>query len=158
MSLVPDYPARLVCRLLDFPRCQLYRPPAHDAAGDVPLRDALERLAGQWPTYGYRRLPALLRREGREVNGKRVRRLMAERGIHGLRPVRRKRTTNSVHEFPRFPNLVEGLDVVRPDQVWSADITYIRLRRDFVYLAVLMDVFTRRIRGWKLWDATWEAY
>jgi putative transposase len=150
MSLLPDYPARLVCRLLDFPRCQLYRTPSQDAAGDVPLRDALNRLAGQWTTYGYRRLTALLRRQGQEVNGKRVRRLMAEMGIHGLRPVRRKRTTNSVHDFPRFPNLVEGLDVVRPDQVWVADITYIRLRRDFVYLAVLMDVFTRRIRGWSL--------
>ena len=150
MNLVPDYPARLVCRLLDFPRCQLYRAPGHDAADDQALRAALLRLAGQWPTYGYRRLTALLRREGQQVNGKRVRRLMTQLGIHGLRPVRRKRTTNSAHDFPRFPNLVEGLDVVRPDQVWVADITYIRLRREFVYLAVIMDIFTRQIRGWHL--------
>jgi putative transposase len=150
MSLVDDYPARLVCRLLDFPRCQLYRAAEVDTSADVPLREALQRLAGQWPTYGYRRLTALLRREGQPVNGKRVRRLMTELGIHGVLPVRRKRTTDSSHDYPRFPNLVEGLEVVRPDQVWVADITYIRLRRDFVYLAVVMDVFTRLIRGWHL--------
>ncbi len=151
MTLVHQgYAARLVCPLLDFPRCQLYRTPAAPPDGESDLRAALRRLAGQWPTYGYRRLTALLRREGRTVNGKRVRRLMAELGIQGLRPVRRKRTTDSNHDFPRFANLVEGLEVVRPDQVWVADITYIRLRRDFVYLAVLMDVFTRRVRGWHL--------
>jgi putative transposase len=150
MSLVTDYPARLVCRLLDFPRCRLYRVPDVDPSADAPLREALKRLAGQWPTYGYRRLTALLRREGQEVNGKRVRRLMTELGIHGTLPVRRKRTTDSCHDFPRFDNLVKELEVIRPDQVWVADITYIRLRRDFVYLAVVMDVFTRLIRGWHL--------
>ena len=150
MSLTCDYPARLVCRLLDFPRCQLYRTPPAARGADAALRRALARLAGRWPTYGYRRLTALLRRGGWCVNGKRVRRLMAELGIHGLPPVRRRRTTDSNHDFPRFPNLVQGLAVVRPDQVWVADITYIRLRQDFVYLAVLMDVFTRLIRGWHL--------
>ncbi len=150
MSLVSDYPARLVCRLLDFPRRQLYRPSGDDASADAPLQEALQRLAGQWPTYGYRRLTALLRREGWTVNSKRVRRLMTGMGIHGLLPVRRKRTTDSSHDFPRFANLVEGLTVARPDHVWVADITYIRLRRDFVYLAVVMDVFTRLIRGWHL--------
>ncbi len=150
MSLTQDYPARLVCRVLDFPRCQLYRSAPVVADADARLRRALQRLAGRWPTYGYRRLTKMLQREGWEVNSKRVRRLMAELGIHGLLPVRRKRTTNSNHDFPRFPNLVEDLEVVRPDQVWVADITYIRLRQDFVYLAVIMDVFTRLIRGWYL--------
>jgi putative transposase len=150
MSLARRYPARLVCRLLDFPRCQLYRSPGDAAEEDAPLREALTRLAGAWPTYGYRRLTAMLRREGWTVNGKRVRRVMADLGLHGAAPVRRKRTTDSNHDFPRWPNLVEALEVVRPDQVWVADITYIRLRRDFVYLAVVMDVFTRLIRGWHL--------
>lgn len=151
MSLVQEgYAARLVCPLLDFPRCQLYRTAPPPPPDEAELRGALQRLAGDWPTYGYRRLTALLRREGRLVNAKRVRRLMAELGIQGERPVRRKRTTDSNHDFPRYPNLVEGLEVVRPDQVWVADITYIRLRREFVYLAVLMDVFTRRVRGWHL--------
>jgi transposase InsO family protein len=150
MTLTAQYPARLVCRLLDCPRSGLYRTPAPPPPEEADLRAALQRLAGEWPTYGYRRLTALLRREGREVNGKRVRRLMAELGIHGTLPVRRKRTTDSNHAFPRWPNLVEGLAVVRPAQVWVADITYIHLRRAFVYLAVIMDVFTRNIRGWQL--------
>jgi len=60
------------------------------------------------------------------------------------------RTTNSEHDFPRYPNLVQDLEIVRPEQVWVSDITYVRLRYDFVYLAVMMDVFTRGIRGWHL--------
>jgi putative transposase len=91
----------------------------------------------------------MLRREGWAVNAKRVRRLMAEMGLKGKAPVRR-RTTDSRHDFPRYPNLVEGLEITRPDHVWVADITYVRLREEFVYLAVVMDVFTRRVRGWEL--------
>lgn len=150
MSLIQEYPARLVCRLLAFPRCQLYRAAEQRPDPDADLRQALVRLAGEWPTYGYRRLTAMLKREGFAANSKRVRRLMDEEGIHGLLPVRRKRTTNSNHAFPRYANLVEDLEVVRPDQVWVADITYIRLKQGFVYLAVIMDVFTRLIRGWHL--------
>lgn len=149
MTLVTDYPARLVCRLLNFPRCQLYRPspPSPDQAD---LRAALQRLAGEWPTYGYRRLTRMLHRQGLRVNAKRVRRLMAALGIQGQAPVRRKRTTDSNHAFPRYPNLVQDLDIVRPEHVWVADITYIHVRVEFVYLAVIMDVFTRSIRGWYL--------
>jgi putative transposase len=150
MSLVEQgYAARAVCTLLGFPRSNLYRETTPVEESDE-LRTALVRLAGEWPTYGYRRLTAMLRREGHAANSKRVRRLMARLGIQGQRPVRRKRTTDSNHAFPRFPNLVETLKVLRPDHVWVGDITYIRLRRDFVYLAVLMDVYTRAIRGWHL--------
>ena len=92
----------------------------------------------------------MLRREGWSVNGKRVRRLMAEMGLKGKSPVRRRRTTDSRHDFPRYPNLVEHLEVTRRDQVWVAEITYVRLREEFVYLAVIMDVFTRCVRGWEL--------
>jgi transposase InsO family protein len=75
---------------------------------------------------------------------------MHELGIVGKAPEMKPRTTDSGHTYPRYPNLVEGLEVTRPDEVWVADITYIRLRKEFVYLAVLMDVFTRCIRGWHL--------
>ena len=91
-----------------------------------------------------------MRRLGWRVNGKRVRRWMEELNIHGAPPTRTKRTTNSNHCYPRYPNLVKDLEITRPEQVWVADITYIRLRREFVYLAILMDVFTRLIRGWHL--------
>ena len=149
MTLASVYPVRLLCRALDCPRAALYRV-ANDHADKAGLRRAIERLAGAWPTYGYRRITALLRREGRAVNGKRVRRVMAELGLKGPAPVRRVRTTDSGHDFPRYPNLVEGLTVECPEHVWVADITYIRVRVEFVYLAVLMDVFTRCIRGWEL--------
>jgi transposase InsO family protein len=150
MKLAPTYPIRLVCRLLGVPRSSVYtaRPPAADA--DAIFKTALLDLAGEWPTYGYRRLTAMMRRLGWPVNSKRVRRWMHELGIQGTPPTRRRRTTNSNHSFPRYPNLVQDLAITRPDQVWVADLTYIRLRREFVYLAVLMDVFTRSIRGWHL--------
>lgn len=142
------YSDRLLCEALDVHRSSLYHEPR--PGEDRPLREALIALAGRWPTYGYRRLTVMLRREGHTVNAKRVRRLMGELGLSGEPPPRHPRTTNSVHPFPRFPNLVESLEVTRPDQVWVSDITYVRLKKEFIYLAVLMDVFTRSIRGWDL--------
>jgi transposase InsO family protein len=97
---------------------------------DRPIKGALRELAGAWPTYGYRRLTVMLQREGFPVNAKRVRRLMHELGICGEAPRRRPRTTDSSHSYPRFPNLVEGLEVSHPEQVWVADIPYIRLRKE----------------------------
>jgi len=114
------------------------------------LKTALLDLAGEWPTYGYRRLTAMMKRLGWSVNAKRVRRWMDELGLAGAPPVRKTRTTDSGHAFPRSPNLVKDLKIRRPEQVWVADITYIRLHDEFVYLAVVMDVFTRSIRGWHL--------
>ncbi len=139
---------RLVCRVLDVPASSFYyRPESED---ESELKAAMGELAGQWPTYGYRRITAELKRAGWLVNHKRVARLMAEMSLQVKVKRAGKRTTNSDHDGPRFPNLVRDLAVVRPDQVWVADITYIRLQRGFVYLAVLMDVFTRAIRGWAL--------
>ncbi|MGZ3434099.1 MAG: IS3 family transposase [Isosphaeraceae bacterium] len=146
--LKDPYSMRLLCAALDVPRSVLYHQPR--PTEDRLLGEALKELAGQWPTYGYRRLTVMLRRQGHRVNSKRVRRLMHELGLCGEAPVRRPRTTDSDHPFPRYPNLVEGLEVNRPDQVWVADITYVRLRKEYVYLAVIMDVFTRGIRGWHL--------
>jgi transposase InsO family protein len=84
------------------------------------------------------------------VNHKRIQRLMRAEGL--LQPVKRRtcRTTNSVHPYPRYPNRVKDLVIDHPDQVWVSDITYIRLGSEFVYLAIVMDVFTRVIRGWEL--------
>jgi putative transposase len=150
MKLAKSYPIRRVCGLLGVARSSVYyaaRPVPDDEAA---LKTALLDLAGEWPTYGYRRLTQMMRRLDWRVNGKRVRRWMHELGIDGAPPARKKRTTDSNHAFPRYPNLVQDLEITRPDQVWVADITYIRLRKDFVYLAVLMDVFTRNIRGWHL--------
>ena len=129
------------------PSSHYYRPVGRD---EVALQVAIEELTGRWPTYGYRRIAAELKRAGWRVNHKRVARLMAEMGVQVKRKRAHKPTTDSDHDGPRFPNLVRDLEVVRPDQVWVADITYIRLAKGFVYLAVVMDVFTRAIRGWEL--------
>ncbi len=148
MKLATEYPVSLVCRTLGWPRSSYY----YQVKGrdDQILKEALEQVAGTWPTYGYRRLTAQLQREGWPVNEKRVRRVMGEMGLQGKVYRKKRRTTNSDHPFPRYPNLVQKLEVVRPDQVWVADITYVRLHREFVYLAVVMDQFTRCIRGWNL--------
>ena len=150
MKLAKTYPIRLVCRLLGVPRSSIYYAPQPASFDEAMLKTVLLDLAGESPTYGYRRLTAMMRPLDWPVNAKRVRRWMNELGIHGAKPTRRTRTTDSNHAFPRYPNLVADLQITRPDQVWVADITYIRLRKEFVYLAVLMDVFTRCLRGWHL--------
>ena len=149
MKLADAYPIRLVCRLLGVPRSSVYYAP-RPAIDEAILKTALLDLAAEWPTYGYRRLTEMMRRLGWSVNGKRVRRWMDELGLAGAPPPRTTRTTNSQHAFSRYPNLVKDLKIQRPDQVWVADITYIRLGNGFTYLAVLMDVFTRQVRGWHL--------
>ena len=142
-------PIGLVCQTLDLARSSYYYEP-QPPADETDVKAALEEEAGNWPTYGYRRLTQQLERRGLKVNCKRVRRLMNELEITAAKPPKKVETTDSRHHFPRFPNLVLDVVIDHPDQVWVGDITYIRLKRDFVYLAVLMDVFTRLIRGWEL--------
>jgi putative transposase len=147
-QLAENYPVQVICRVWEMPRSTYYY--HSQTANEQELRAALQRLAGEWPRYGSRRLTAQLHREGWQVNRKHIQRLMRELGIVGQVSAHKHRTTNSEHGFPRYPNLVEYLEIVRPEQVWVCDITYIRLRQEFVYLAVVMDVFTRCIRGWYL--------
>lgn len=139
----------LVCQVFAISRSSLYYKAVEPKANDEVKRQ-IAQLAAAHPTYGYRRITAMLHREGHKVNNKRVRRLMGEMGLVGNCPKKHCRTTNSNHLLPRYPNRVEGLVVERPDQLWVGDITYVKLGCEFVYLAVLMDVFTRSIRGWQL--------
>ncbi len=139
---------RLLCRVWNYPPSSFYYHSQRNRGSDLGL--ALQALAATWPTYGSRRLTALLRRDGWKVNRKRVQRLMRELGIQGQNKRKNWYTTQSGHAFRRYPNRVANLEIVRPDQVWVADLTYIRLRSECVYLAVLMDVFTRSLRGWHL--------
>jgi transposase InsO family protein len=103
-----------------------------------------------WPAYGYRRLTHALRRYGMVANHKRVLRLMREEHLMARRRRRFVRTTDSQHGCPIYPNLVPHLTVSGLDQLWVADITYIRLPREFGYLAVILDAFSRRCIGWAL--------
>lgn len=148
MELKTNYPVKTICQVLDYARSNVYYQSRR--ADESELREAIERLAGAYPTYGYRRITAMLKREGWSVNHKRVARLMGEMNLKIRRKHRKKNTTNSNHSYGRYPNRVAGLPINRPDQVWVADITYIQLRDEDVYLAVLMDVYTRAIRGWHL--------
>lgn len=144
------YPVATLCRLLDVPRSRYYYTAA--APSDEAVRQAVEAVAAAFPTYGSRRIAAQLGRApyALRVNRKQVQRLMRALGL--LRPVKRRirQTTNSQHPWPRYPNLVLNRQVTQPDEVWVADITYVKLQSEFVYLAVVMDVFTRTIRGWQL--------
>lgn len=143
-------PVRDGCQLMNLPRSSFYyqsRKP-----DESQLAAHLLTAAGEYPKYGSRRLMHQLRRAPYHdpIGRYRVRRLMRQFNL--LQPARRKRfrTTNSNHPYPRYPNLVEDLVVVRPEQVWVCDITYIRLKREFVFLAIVMDVYTRAVRGWNL--------
>jgi transposase InsO family protein len=145
-----DCPLRVACELVGLPVSTYYYPVRR--ADNSQLVTDLESVLGEFPRYGTRRATHQLRRPPYRyvINRKRVQRWMRQKGW--LQPVKRKqcRTTNSEHPYPRYANLVENLLVLRPDQVWVADITYIRLGEGFVFLAVIMDVFTRTIRGWCL--------
>jgi putative transposase len=102
-----------------------------------------------FPRYGYRRVMAELAQRGLTISHKRVQRLMHEHDL--LQHWQRSwRTANSQHGFRRYPSLLRSLAVVRPDEVWCVDITYVRLAQGFVYLAIVLDVFTRSLRGWAL--------
>lgn len=139
----------MACEILGMSRSSYYYQPS-GSPDEAGLKEAIKQTAAEWPTYGYRRMTRQLQREGWPVNHKRVQRLMREVGLQARIRPRTRRTTDSAHDFPRYPNLILGLEIVRPEQVWVSDITYIRLCSEFVYLAVIMDVFTRGIRGWHL--------
>jgi putative transposase len=146
-KLAPAYPVQTLCEILCLPRSTYYYQSHADP--ELELREAMEALAVQYPRSGSRQLTAQLRRRGWQVNRKHIQRLMREEKL--LVEVRRYcRTTNSQHGYGRYPNLVKQLEIVRPDQVWCADLTYVRLPKQFVYLAVVLDIFTRSIRGWEL--------
>lgn len=143
-------PVAATCRALELPRSTYYRHLQPSTAADVSLRDAIQQVALAWPAYGYRRITAELKRRGHVVNRKRVLHLMREDNLLCLRKRRFVHTTNSDHRLPVYPNLVPELAVTACDQLWVADITYIRLGREFIYLAVVLDAFSRRVIGWAL--------
>jgi putative transposase len=149
MTLRNEYPVTRLCEVLNYPRSQVYYAPTV-APEEADLKRRIQELAGQYPTYGYRRITQELKRLGEPINHKRVAGLMRQMELMGTPPRKRKRTTDSRHDFHRYPNRVLNLTIDHPDHVWVGDITYIRLQQEFIYLAVLMDVFTRSIRGWHL--------
>lgn len=143
-----------MCEVAGFSRVGYYRflDPEKPAPADMELRDAMQKIALEWPSYGSRRMKRELRDRGWEVNRKRVQRLMREDNL--LCVVKRKFvvTTNSAHGRKVYPNVAGSMILTGVDQLWVADITYIRLEEEFVYLAVILDAYSRRVIGWCLSD------
>jgi transposase InsO family protein len=122
---------------------------------DMDLRDAIQRIALEWPSYGRRRITQELDRHGWAVNWKRVHRLMREDNLLCVRKRKFLVTTDSSHGRRVWPNLAGNMVLTDVNQLWRADITYIRLREEFVFLAVVLDAYSRRVIGWAL-DRTLE--
>lgn len=145
--------------LTELSRSSFYRYQAEGAPrpdADMDLRDAIQRIALEMPSYGRPRITAELRRRGWIVNAKRVYRLMREDNLLCVRRRGFVVTTDSEHALPVYPNVAGQMVLTGVDQLWVADITYVRLLDEFVFLAVILDAFSRRVIGWEL-DRTLEA-
>ena len=147
-----------MCRLARVSRAGLYRyrPARPPSKPEMALRDAIQHVALEFPSYGWRRITAELHRQHWTVNHKRVYRWMRADNLLCLRKRKFVVTTDSDHGLPVYPNLARTLTLTDLDQLWVADLTYIRLELEFVYLAVLLDAFSRRVIGWAL-EQTLEA-
>jgi putative transposase len=144
----PALPVVAQCRLLKVARSTLYYRPVPVSADDLAVMRRIDELHLAWPFYGSRRMAAVLRREGWEVNRKRAKRLMRVMGIEAL--YQKPNTSKGHPEHKVYPYLLRGLTIERPNQVWCADITYIPMAKGFVYMVAVMDWFSRRVLSWRL--------
>ena len=143
---------RALCAMAGLSRAGYYRwragPPGDPV--EMELRDTMQRIALEFPCHGYRRITAEMQRRGFQVNHKRVLRLMREDNLLCLRRKSFVVTTDSRHSLPVYENLTREMTPSALNQLWGGEITYIQLRREFVYLAVLLDSYSRRVVGWAL--------
>ena len=149
----PELSVQRLCEMFELSRSWYYEhlKQPEDDAEEIALRDQIEQIILEFSGYGYRRVTHALARQGWQVNHKRVLRIMREESL--LCHLKKRfviATTNSRHHFPVYPNMLAGVVLERPDQAWVADLTYIRLRSTFVYLACILDAFSRRCVGWHL--------
>jgi len=127
-----------------------WRAPRPATPVEMEIRDQMQKVALESPAYGYRRITAELQERGFAINHKRVLRMMREDNLLCVRRRAFVVTTDSRHNLPVYPNLAREIKPTAINQLWIADITYIRLRAEFVYLAVVLDAFSRRVIGWAL--------
>jgi putative transposase len=141
-----------LCQMTGLDRSGFYRwrAPRHMTPVEMEMRDQMQKVALESPSYGYRRITCELRQRGFDVNHKRVLRMMREDNLLCVRRRAFMVTTDSRHNLPVYPNLAREMKPSGINQLWVADITYIRLRSEFVYLAVVLDAFSRRVIGWAL--------
>ena len=135
---------------MNLPRSTYYYKPKKQPLDETELTSHIEAIIEEFPGYGYRRVAKELHRQGILVNHKKILRIMRQRGL--IRKPRRRwiRTTNSNHRYRIYPNLVQNLAVTGPNQVWVSDITYISIQSTFVYLAVILDLFSRKAVGYAI--------
>lgn len=145
-QLKAAYPVKAICAVLDCPVSTAYY--ASVARDDTDVLAAAEQVLLRFPFYGYRKLSQELARQGWAVGEHVARRLLHTLGMSRAVGTVRVQTTDSNHPHPRYPNRIKGMKLSAPDQVWVADITYIRLGKRFIYLAVILDAYTRAVRGW----------
>jgi len=146
-QLSADYPVRYLCQLLDCPTSTYYYQ-SQRQEDDPELVTAIEQQLALRPYLGYRMLLARLQRDGWDVGERPVRRIL--RQMKQTRSIGRVITTDSKHSHPRYPNAIAEITAVYPNHIWVGDITYLRYGRQFVYLAVIVDAYTRAVRGWHL--------
>jgi len=144
----PKLPITRQCALVDISRSAYYDGPRIESAENLALMRAIDGQFMETPWYGSRQMGWYLRRHGHAVGRKRVRRLMARMGLAAVYV--RPRTTVRHPQHRVWPYLLRGLVIGRPDQVWCADITYIPMRRGFLYLVAIMDWFSRKVLAWRL--------
>ncbi len=159
MSLPGTLSIERLCQLVPVSRRGFYRSlkEQRPAEEEMEVRSAIQQIALEHRRrYGYRRITAELHRRGMQVNHKRVVRIMREDNLLALQPKRFRVTTNSNHKFEVYLNLASRMKLTGMNQLWVADITYIRLKVEFVYLAVILDGFSRKVVGWAL-DRTLAA-
>ena len=147
-----------LCQMTGLNRAGFYRSRAPRQASPVEMeiRDEMQKIAVESPAYGYRRITAELQKRGFAINHKRVLRMMREDNLLCVRRRKFVVTTDSRHNLPVYPNLAAQIKPTATNQLWVADLTYIRLRMEFVYLAVVLDAYSRRVIGWAL-GTTLEA-
>ena len=143
---------KALCQMTGLNRAGFYRwrMPRLASPVEMEIRDEMQKIALESPAYGFRRITAELQKRGFAINHKRVLRMMREDNLLCVRRRRFVVTTDSRHSLPIYPNLAAQIKPTAIDQLWVADITYIRLRTEFVYLAVVLDGFSRRVIGWAL--------
>ena len=148
-ALKKEYPVKVLCETLGISRSTYYT--VHSSKSvDKALLLAIEKIIMKWPYYGYRRVTHQLKREGYEVGETLIRRLLKQLDHSCNAGKAAVSTTDSQHGHPRYPNLIKEMEISHLNQVWVSDITYIRFGRSFIYLAIILDAFSRGIRGWEL--------
>jgi len=138
------------CRILEISRSGFYKKPCSTQKDESDLLAIMQQICFEFPRYGYRRVTKQLHRQDMQVNHKKVRALMKAHKLLVRRKRTKPKTTDSKHSLPRYPNLIEDLEVTRVNQVWVSDITYVICGNIFLYLALVMDLFSRKIVSWEL--------